>query len=108
MSEGFEIKVESEVGRLQGVIVHQPGLEVANMTPETAEKALYSDILNLSVVTSEYNQFVGVLEKRCEVFHIGTLLREVLDNDKARGGLIRRICEAEGVPDIAEDRKSVV
>jgi len=102
MSDGFKINVTSEVGRLEGVIVHQPGREVANMTPETAEKALYSDILNLSVVTEEYNQFVGVLAKRCQVFHVGDLLQEVLDNDKARDGLIRRICEAEGVPDIAD------
>ncbi|MFT5233596.1 MAG: arginine deiminase [Candidatus Krumholzibacteriia bacterium] len=102
MSDRFKIGVESEVGRLEGVLVHRPGLEVAYMTPETAEKALYSDILNLSVVTAEYSQFVGVLEKRSRVFHVCELLREVLEDDKAREGLVRRICEAEGVPDIAD------
>ena len=49
MSDKFDIGVESEIGRLKGVILHSPGQEVANMTPETAERALYSDILNLSV-----------------------------------------------------------
>ena len=61
MSEKFEIGVESEIGRLTGVILHRPGQEVANMTPETAERALYSDILNLSVATEEYQQLQGVL-----------------------------------------------
>ena len=48
MTGKFDISVESEIGRLTGVILHRPGQEVANMTPETAERALYSDILNLS------------------------------------------------------------
>ncbi len=101
MSKKFDINVESEVGRLTGVIVHDPGLEVANMTPETAERALYSDILNLSVVSSEYSQLVGVLEKRARVFRVKELLNDIMDSDRVRGGLVRRICEAEEVPEIA-------
>jgi len=102
MSDKFDINVASEVGRLTGVIVHNPGLEVANMTPETAERALYSDILNLSVVTAEYSQLIGVLEKQARVFRVQELLQDILDNSRVRGGLVRRICEAEGVPDVAD------
>ena len=102
MSEKFDISVESEVGRLTGVITHTPGLEVANMTPETAERALYSDILNLSVVSDEYSQLIGVLDKWARVFRVGQLLHDILDNSRVRGGLVRRICEAEGVPDVAD------
>ena len=61
MDEKFEIKVESEVGRLTGVLLHQPGQEIANMTPETAQRALYSDILNLNVATEEYQQLDGIV-----------------------------------------------
>lgn len=102
MREKFDISVESEIGRLTGVILHSPGPEVANMTPETAERALYSDILNLSVAKEEYLQLHGVLEKRCRVFQIRDLLTEILGNDRVRGGLLRRICAAEEVPDIAD------
>ena len=45
----MNINVTSEIGELKGVIVHTPGREVENMTPQNAERALYSDILNLSV-----------------------------------------------------------
>jgi arginine deiminase len=103
MSGKFDIKVESEVGRLKGVILHPPGPEVANMTPETAQRALYSDILNLSVAQEEYQQLQGVLEKVCRVFRIRELLEEILGNNRVRMGLVRRICEAEEVPDIAGD-----
>ena len=103
MTEKFDISVESEIGRLTGVILHSPGQEVANMTPETAERALYSDILNLSVAKEEYQQLQGVLEKRSRVFQIRDLLAEILDNTRVRAGLVRRICEAEDVPDIADN-----
>jgi arginine deiminase len=103
MSDKFDISVESEIGRLTGVILHSPGQEVANMTPETAERALYSDILNLSVAQQEYQQLQGVLEKWSRVFQIRDLLTEILSNNRVRGGLVRRICEAEGVADIADN-----
>ncbi len=102
MSDKFDISVDSEIGRLTGVILHRPGQEVANMTPETAERALYSDILNLSVALDEYQQLEGVLEKRSRVFRIGDLLTDILSNNRVRGGLVRRICEAEEVPEIAD------
>ena len=102
MTKKFDINVESEIGRLTGVILHSPGQEVANMTPETAERALYSDILNLSVAKEEYQQLQGVLEKRSRVFQIRDLLTEILDNNRVRGGLVRQICDAEDHPDIAD------
>ncbi|NCQ35642.1 arginine deiminase, partial [bacterium] len=46
MSNPIQIDVRSEIGRLRGVILHRPVPEVQAMTPATAERALYSDILN--------------------------------------------------------------
>lgn len=102
MSERFEVQVTSEVGRLTGVVMHDPGQEVANMTPETAERALYSDILNLDVARREYAQLRGVLARRAEIFQVRGLLQDILGNDRVRSGLVRRICEAEGVPQVAD------
>ena len=47
MSKIVEVNVQSEIGKLNGVILHTPGEEVENMTPENAERALYRDIVNL-------------------------------------------------------------
>jgi len=102
MDSKFDIRVDSEIGRLTGVILHRPGPEVSNMTPETAERALYSDILNLAVAGEEYAQLEGVLAKWAEVFQLRDLLTEILGNNRVRGGLVRGICAAEDVPDIAE------
>ena len=102
MEKKFDICVESEIGRLEGVLLHRPGPEVANMTPETAERALYSDILNLKVAGQEYEQLQGVLASRCRVFQVLDLLTDILANSRVRSGLVRRICEAEGVADVVD------
>ena len=47
MAEILSLNIQSEIGELEGVILHTPGAEVENMTPGTAQRALYSDILNL-------------------------------------------------------------
>jgi len=51
MQEQYPTQIYSEIGDLEAVIVHTPGNEVENMTPGNAERALYSDILNLSVAS---------------------------------------------------------
>ena len=57
------LSVQSEIGQLEAVLMHYPGAEVENMTPRNAQRALYSDILNLSIARREYNQLLGVLQK---------------------------------------------
>lgn len=38
--EPISVQVNSEIGKLKAVIVHSPGAEVENMTPENAKRAL--------------------------------------------------------------------
>lgn len=95
MVNSFKVGVTSEIGELEGVILHTPGREVENMTPKNAERALYSDILNLSVAQQEYAQFKGVLDKHAKVFLIGDLLKDILGNQRAKETLIDTIYKNE-------------
>jgi len=63
MSASLAPLITSEIGPLEGVILHPPGPEIENMSPLEAERALYSDILNLGVATAEYAQLAGVLRR---------------------------------------------
>lgn len=103
MTDKFDVCVQSEIGELEGVILHTPGKEVENMTPENVERSLYSDILNLAVVTPEYSQLHGVLEKITKTFPVRHLLQEVLINEKVKENLLQKICRNEGVCDIIDD-----
>ncbi|PID94859.1 MAG: arginine deiminase [Bacteroidales bacterium] len=89
------LNVQSEVGKLEAVMLHKPGREVENMTPQTIEKALYSDILNLPIAQKEYQQLYGVLNKHAKVFEVTAMLTEVLKDTQKREKLIRRICQTE-------------
>jgi len=94
--------INSEIGKLEGVIIHQPGSEVENMTPENAERALYSDILNLSVASKEYSQLEGVLKSVTKVFYIKNLLSEVLQDEAVKLNFLKEVCNAEPLPCHAE------
>ena len=99
----LKIEVQSEIGKLNAVLLHRPGAEVENMTPNNVQRALYSDILNLSIAQTEYEQLYGVLSKVAKVHEVRSLLVNVLDQFKPRADLIRRICETEDVMSYYED-----
>ncbi len=92
--QDYSVKVNSEIGDLEAVIIHTVGKEVENMTPENAERALYSDILNLSVARQEYAQLSGALKKVCKVFEVKDLLTYILKNDKVKTDLIQKVCRS--------------
>ncbi len=95
MTNQVPVQVTSEVGELEGVILHKPGKEVENMTPGNAEKALYSDILNLKVAETEYSDFCQALSQVTNTFEVRDLLAEVLVNEKVKHSLIHKICSYE-------------
>ncbi len=96
MQTKIPTQIYSEIGELESVLIHSPGQEVENMTPENVERALYSDILNLSVAQKEYSQFKGILDKVTRCFEIKDLLGQILKNEKVKQGLVEKICMYEG------------
>jgi len=93
MNKTINIGITSEIDPLKAVILHTPGPEVENMNPENAERALYSDILNLSVARKEYDQFRKVLNLFAHTIEVSVLLKEMLELPAAREGLIRSIAD---------------
>lgn len=96
------IQVYSEIGALEGVILHPPGPEVENMTPKNAERALYSDILNLSVARREYNQLECLLQQLVPSFRVMDLLKDILRSSEIREKIVKKACYNEGHPDLID------
>lgn len=96
------IQVYSETGALKGVLLHPPGPEVENMTPKNAERALYSDILNLSVARREYNQLECLLQHMVPTFRIMDLLKDILRSGEIREKLVKKACYQEGQPQLID------
>ncbi len=103
MKQLENIQINSEVGKLEGVILHTPGSEVENMTPMNAQRALYSDILNLDIAKWEHSQLSDILNKVSKTYEVKNLLLNVLNNDKAKQILLTTICKNENVQYLYDD-----
>ena len=79
-------------------MLHYPGPS-ENMTPKNAQRALYSDFLNLSIAQKEYAQLKGVLEKTSLVYKVSDMLEKVLEIPGQRLSLLQKICVTEQVED---------
>lgn len=97
-----KISLYSEIDELEGVILHPPGSEVENMTPKNAERALYSDILNLPVAKKEYNQLECTLAQLTKTYRVGDLLTDVLRASEVKEKLIKQTCYREKRADLLE------
>jgi arginine deiminase len=93
--EGINVSVNSEIGKLQHVLVHMPGPELEKVTPENAHTFLFSDILNMQVAQKEYGYFKRVLQKVTEVHEVADLLTDILRDENVKNGLVERICKVE-------------
>lgn len=53
----------SEIGKLNKVLLHRPGLELEALTPGTMERLLFDDIPFLKVAQEEHDIFADILKK---------------------------------------------
>jgi arginine deiminase len=89
------IDLRSEIGELNGVILHTPGAEIEQMTPNTIEEALYSDLLNLDIAQKEYSLFNKVLSQYTKTYQVKDLLAEVLLDEAQKKDLVSKTIFAE-------------
>jgi arginine deiminase len=87
------LRIESEIGELVEVLIHEPGAEIEKMTPENAEIVLYNDIIPLSLVKKEYAQFKSFLSLVARTREITTLLAESLTEAEAKETFVRKVAQ---------------
>lgn len=74
-----KINVTSEIKPLKKVLLHRPGNELLNLTPDTLGDLLFDDIPYLPVAQREHDEFARVLkENGVEVVYLEKLMAEVL------------------------------
>ena len=74
------VNVKSEIGNLKKVILHRPGDELLNLTPNTLEELLFDDIPFLEVAQAEHDAFADILRgEGTEVVYLEDLMTEVID-----------------------------
>ncbi len=74
------INVPSEIAPLKMVLLHRPGKELLNLTPETLGELLFDDIPFLRVAQQEHDAFAKALQdERVETIYLEDLMAQVLD-----------------------------
>lgn len=93
------MKVYSEIGKLKTVLVHRPGKELENLTPDLLEKLLFDDIPFLKVAQEEHDHFVGLMRNEgIEVLYLTDLITEALNaNPEVKDGFINAFIEESKV-----------
>ena len=90
--------VDSEVGRLQQVVVHRPGLELSRLTPTNVHEMLFDDVLWAERAREEHDGFVAALLAQDVTVHLfGDLLADVLDLPQGRDFVLSRVFNDETV-----------
>jgi arginine deiminase len=81
--------VDSEVGRLQTVLLHRPGPELARLTPRNSDSLLFDGIPWVGRAQEEHDMFAARLrEHGVQVLYMTDLLTEVLAVEPARAELV--------------------
>lgn len=93
------INVTSEIKPLKEVLVHRPGKELLNLTPDTLQRLLFDDIPFLKVAQAEHDEFVQILrDNNVKVYYLEDLATEALDTSvKVREKFIRQFIKEAGV-----------
>jgi arginine deiminase len=93
------IHVFNEIGTLKKVLLHRPGDEFLNLTPNTLQRLLFDDIPYLKKAQEEHDAFAEALRKEgVEVVYLVDLMAETLDsNPKLRSTFIKQFIREGGV-----------
>lgn len=95
----MKVNVFSEIGKLKSVLLHRPGKELENLTPDILERLLFDDIPYLKVAQEEHDAFADLLrENEVEVLYIKNMVVEALKNHpEEKKHFITQFVEESGI-----------
>ena len=89
----------SEIAPLETILLHRPGNEYLNLTPNTLQRLLFDDIPYLKVAQEEHDKFADALRSEgVEVVYLVDLVAEALDTSKiVRKQFIKQFIKEGGI-----------
>lgn len=92
------IKVTSEIKPLKRVLLHRPGSEIENLTPEYLERLLFDDIPFLEVAQQEHDKFAQTLRNNgVEVVYLHELMTETIEDEEIKEKFLRQFIEEASI-----------
>jgi len=93
------INVKSEIMPLNRVLLHRPGNELLNLTPDSLTRLLFDDIPYLQVARYEHDEFAKILRMNgVEVVYLEDLMAQTLElNPELREKFIKQFVYEAGI-----------
>lgn len=101
------INVTSEIKPLKKVLLHRPGKEIENLTPEYLERLLFDDIPFLEVAQKEHDVFADTLRNNgVEVIYLHELITQVIEDENIKEKFIKQFIDEAQI--ISKEMKKVI
>lgn len=93
------INVKSEIAPLKKVLLHRPGNELLNLTPDSLSRLLFDDIPFLPEAQKEHDEFAHILrENGIETVYLEDLMADVLElSDEIEDKFIKQFVLEAGI-----------
>lgn len=89
------LHITSEIGTLKTVLLHRPGEELENLTPQYLSSLLFDDIPYLEQAQAEHDAFADMLRSRgIEVLYLDILAAEALEQPEVREQFLSDMLDA--------------
>lgn len=83
------LRVNSEIGRLKKVLLHRPGKEIENLTPDLMDRLLFDDIPYLEVARQEHDAFAEIFKGNdIEVLYLEDMIAQTFEMDVVKESFI--------------------
>ena len=94
-----KIHVTSEIAPLKKVLLHRPGKELLNLTPDSLNRLLFDDIPYLPDAIKEHDEFADLLRQNgVEVVYLEDLMADVLNlSEEIRDKFIKQFVYEAGI-----------
>lgn len=95
----MKLQVYSDIRKLQAVLLHRPGRELENLTPNTLQRLLFDDIPHLRIAQQEHDEFSDLLRSHgAEVYYIEDLVSDVLSDPTVKQHMLRDFIHEANLP----------
>ena len=107
MEDKKVLNVYSEIGKLKTVLLHRPGKEIENLTPDLMDRLLFDDIPYLEVARQEHDAFAKILsDNGVEVLYLEDLVAEAIEDASVKERFVEEYIKEAGI--LGEKKKQLV
>ncbi|MDK2804184.1 MAG: arginine deiminase [Peptostreptococcaceae bacterium] len=107
MEDKKVLNVYSEIGKLKTVLLHRPGKEIENLTPDLMDRLLFDDIPYLEVARQEHDAFTKILsDNGVEVLYLEDLAAEAIEDASVKERFVDEFIKEAGI--LGEKKKQLV